>query len=204
MSPESIPILLGALTVFVVSTIAFGHRYADKSSKLDEKSKIDELNEVRMEMRADTTVSALDKIWRFLLEMREKDQDMQIDALLSDTATRKYFNKLINDLEQTFRDSMSVRNAWAKLGVYYEKLGKILYWFAAIEGLAGYPLLLFGSQLDPFLTLQQYYICGGVLFIVAITFIGLIVYVRRKISHNSKIYNEFKKKYLIDEVKFGK
>lgn len=208
MSPEPITILLGALTVFVGSTIVFGHRYADKCSKFDEKSKIDELNEVRIEMRADTTVSALDKIWRFLLDinrqMRAKDQDMKIDILLIDTTTRKYFNKLINDLEQTFRDSMKVRNAWDNLRVYYGKLGKILYWFAAIEGLAGYPLLLFGSQLNPFLTLQQYYIWGGVLFILAIIFMGLIVYVRRKISHNSNIYNEIKKKYLIDEVKIGK
>lgn len=207
MSSESITILLGALTVFVGSTIMFGHRYADKCSKFDEKSKIDELNEVRIEMRADTTISALDNIWRFLLDniqMRAKDQDMKIDILLSDTTTRKYFNKLINDLEQTFRASMNVRNAWDNLRVYYGKLGKILYWFAAIEGLVGYPLLLFGSQLNPFLTLQQYYIWGGVLFIVAIIFMGLIVYIRRKISHNSNIYNEIKKKYLIDEVKIWK
>lgn len=207
MSSESITILLGALTVFVGSTIMFGHRYADKCSKFDEKSKIDELNEVRIEMRADITISALDNIWRFLLDniqMRAKDQVMKIDILLSDTTTRKYFNKLINDLEQTFRASMNVRNAWDNLRVYYGKLGKILYWFAAIEGLAGYPLLLFGSQLNPFLTLQQYYMWGGVLFIVAIIFMGLIVYIRRKISHNSNIYNEIKKKYLIDEVKIGK
>ena len=159
MSPESITILLGALTVFAGSTIVFGHRYADKCSKFDEKSKIDELNEIRIEMRADITVFALDKIWRFLLgidrQRRVKGQDMKIDILLIDTTTRKYFNKLINDLEQTFRDSMNVRNAWDNLRVYYGKLGKILYWFAAIVCLVGYPLLLFGSQLNPFFTLGQ-------------------------------------------------
>jgi hypothetical protein len=209
MSPESISILLGALTAFVVSTLAFGHRFADKCGKFDEKSKIDELNGVRKEMRADSFVSAFEKIWAFLREidrkMGVKDMNdiVMNDISESDTAG-KFFQKLINDLEQTFRDDVDVRTAWENLRIYYGKLGKILYWFAAIVGLAGYSLLFLAVQANPFLSQEQYSVCGGILFIVAVTFIGLIVYVRRKISYNSKIYDEFRKKYLIDEVKFEK
>lgn len=214
MSPESTSILLGALTVFVGSVIVFAHRYDDKKGKFDEKSKIDELNEVRMAMRSDTTVSVLDNIWHFLFEidrkMRSNKEDkivdapfLKVDILLYDTSTREYFNKLINDLEQTFRDSMNVRNAWDNLRGNYGQLGKVLYLFAAIEGLVGYPLLFFVSQLNSLLTMEQYYLWGVSPFIVAIIFICLIVYILGKISHNSEVYDKFKEK-LIDGVRIGK
>jgi len=203
MSPESISILLGALTVFVVSTLAFGHRYADKCGKFDEKSKTDELNRILRGIRADSFVSTFEKIWGFLREidrkMVVKDQDMNnivMNDIRESDPRGKFFNNLINDLEQTFGDSVNVKNAWEHIRVYYGKLGNILYWFAGIEALVGYPLLVLVSQVNLFLTLQQYLICLAVLIIVAVTFIGLIIYVRRKISHNSKIYNEYRDKSL--------
>jgi hypothetical protein len=209
MSPESISVLLGALTIFVGSTIVFGHRCCDKCGKFDEKTKIDELNDVRKRLRAGSFVSVFETIWGFLREIDRKMGVKDINDIvmneISETDTAgKFFQKLINDLEQTFRADVDVRTAWENIRVYYGKLGKILYWFAAIEGLAGYSLLLLAAQSTTFLSQQQYLMCGGILFIVAITFIGLIVYVRRKISYNLKIYNEFREKCLIDEVKFEK
>ena len=208
MSPESISILLGALTVLVGSTILLGHRYADKSGKFDQKSKIDELNEIRIAIRSDTTVSALDTIWRFLVEtdqkMRREGEEMDVKSLLYDTSRRDYFNRLINDLERTFRDSMNVRKTWDNLRLQYKKLGNILYGGATIAGLAGYPLLFLSSQSTAFLSLQQYYLLGIFLIIVGIIVLGLVMYTRGKIVHNMKIYREFKKQYLIDELRIGK
>jgi hypothetical protein len=210
MSPEVIPLLIGALTVFVGTTIVFGHRHADKKDNFDEKPKIDELNDIRMRMRSDATMSSLDAIWRFLdREMKAKIEeskvrieDLKVDILFYDTTTRGYFNRLINDLERTFRDSMNVRNVWDNLRCKYEQMGKVLYLFGAIEALVGYPLIAV-IALNSFLTIEQYYLWGISLFIVAIIFIGLIIYIQRKISHNSKIYDEIKNKYLIDEVRIG-
>jgi len=208
MSPESLSVLLAALTVLVGSTVLFGHRYVDKSGKFDEKSKLDELNEIRMAIRSDTTVSALDTIWRFLVEtdqkMRREGEKMDAKSLLYDTSRRDYFNKLINDLERTFRDSMNARKTWDNLRLQYRKLGNILYGSATITGLVGYPLLFLSSQSASFLSLPQYYLLGVFLIIVGIIVLGCIIYTRGKIEHNLKIYKEFKKKYLIDELRIGK
>lgn len=208
MSPDLIPILVGALTILVGSTIAFGHRYADKSGKFDEKSKIDELNEIRMAIRSGNTVSILDKIWRFLVEtdqqMRKEKLNMDVNSLLYDINRREYFNRLINDLERTFRDDMNIRKTWDNLRLQYRKLGNILYGSAAIEGLVGYPLLILSSQSNSLLSSQQYSLLGVFLVILGIIFLGLIIYTRGKIVYNLKIYNGFKNQYLIDELRIGK
>lgn len=209
MSPEVISILIGALTVFVGTITVFGHRYADKKDKFDEKAKIDELNAVRLKMRSDKTMPSLDTVWRFLdREMKAKAEenkvrvgDLKVDILFYHTTTREYFNKLINDLEQTFRESISVRNVWDNLRCKYGQMGKALYLFGAIEALAGYPLIGL-IALNSFLTIEQYYLWGTGLFIVAIIFIGLLIYIQREVSHNSRIYDEIKKKWM-DEVRLG-
>lgn len=205
MSPETLAIVLSAFSVVLGVIVVFGHRFKDKKDKNAEKSKIDELNEIRLAMRSDETALALDDVYRFIdREMKEKKDETKVDILLYDTTTREYFNKLINSLEKTFRNSMKVRSSWDNLGSNYGKLGNILYCFATIEGIAGYPLLFLWLQQNPFFSLQQYYLWVSLMLIVAIVFIVLIWYFLRRISEYSKVYEEFKEKYLIDEVRIGK
>lgn len=70
--PESMPVFSAALVLLIGTAIVFGHRYTTQSSNFDEKSKTDELNEIRMAIRSDTTIPALDKLWRFLVITDQK------------------------------------------------------------------------------------------------------------------------------------
>jgi hypothetical protein len=203
MSPEVTPILIGVLTVFVGTTIVFGHRYNDKKEKFDEKSKIDELNEIRMSIRSDTTSSALENIWHFIDEqISGKKIVKRVWELFYETTSRQYFNRLINELEKTFKESMDVRDVWDDLRRKYGQLGRTLYLFGIIEAVLGYPLIAFFA-LDLFLSAEQYYIWSSSLFVVAFVFISIIIHTQRKISHNSEIYEKIKSKYMIDEVRIG-
>lgn len=86
---ELMPLIAGILALLIGLTIAFGHRCADKSAKQDEKTKIDELNEIRVAMRSKKTIPVLDKIWRLFVEPAQKRRDQnrkfEIDVLLYDT-----------------------------------------------------------------------------------------------------------------------
>jgi hypothetical protein len=55
-------VLMAILGVLIATAVAFGHRCSDRSGKLEEKSAIDELNEIRMAIRADSTAPALARI----------------------------------------------------------------------------------------------------------------------------------------------
>jgi len=201
MSPEVVSILVGVLTILVGTTIVFGHRYSDKKDKFDEKSKLDELNEIRIEMRLDKTSLALEDVYHFLYEqLNIKKVVKKVWELFYETSSRRYINKLINELEQTFRESMNVQNVWDNLRCKYGQMGKVLYLLGAIEALAGYPLIALVA-FNSFQSIEQFYLWGIGLFIVAIIFIGLIIYIQKKISYNLKIYNEIKKKYLEDGVR---
>jgi len=196
---ELMSVIAGALTLLVVVTIAFGHRYADKSAKLDEKTKIDELNEIRIAMRSDATIPVLDKVWRFLVKrdqkMREEGENFDINSLLYDIEHRDYFNKLINDLERTFRDNASVRETWEDLRALYGKLGNTLYGFGLIVALVGYPLLVLSSQFATLLSPLQCYLLWILLVIIGITFLGLILHFREKAMSCLKNYKKSKEQY---------
>lgn len=207
---ELISVVAGALAVLVGSTLAFGHRYADKSSKFDEKSQSDELNEIRMEMRSDVTVLAIDRLWRFLVEVNQKvnpkmkrDGLMDVSLLLYDVDQRERFNKLLNDLEKTFKESVNIKEAWVALRFNYGRLGKIFYAYAAMVGLIGFPLLCLSSQTVAFLSTEHITLLWILLAVLGVLFWGPITYVYRKITSNMMIYQEKRKQYL-DGVKIVK
>ena len=204
---ELVSVFAGVLTLLIAVSIAFGHRYADKSAKLDEKTKIDELNEIRIAMRSDTTIPVLDKIWRFFLEtdqkMREESLNFDIHSLLYDIKRREFFNKLINDLERTFKDSASVREAWEDIRLQYGKLGNTLYGFALIVALVGYPLLVLSSEFMTLLTPLQCYLLWILLVIVGIIFLALVLYFHGKAMFSLKNYKKPKEQYLVDELRIS-
>lgn len=129
---------------------------------------------------------------------------MDIDSLWYDINRRDHLNKLINDLERTFKDSTSIRKTWNLLRLQYGKLGKTLYGFAAIVGLAGFPLLIVSSQSVTLLSTQHCSLLWVLLVIVGIIFLILILHIRGKIISNLKIYKKAKEKYLIDELRIRK
>ena len=136
--------------------------------------------------------------------MRKIRLNMDIDSLWYDINRRDHLNKLINDLERTFKDSTSIRKTWNLLRLQYGKLGKTLYGFAAIVGLAGFPLLIVSSQSVTLLSTQHCSLLWVLLVIVGIIFLILILHIRGKIISNLKIYKKAKEKYLIDELRIRK
>jgi hypothetical protein len=207
LSPELVSVVAAALTILIGCIIAFGHRCADESGKFDERSKTDELNEIRMAIRADVTILAIDKLWQFLVDtnqkMKKEGSSMDVRLLLYDVIRREPFNKLVNDLEQTFKESMNTKDAWVMLKTSYGRLGKILYVFSATLAFIGYPLLCLSSQTVTLLSTEQLILSWILIAILGIVFLGLIVYIHRTIASNRRIYQE-KRQYLVDGVKIGK
>jgi len=159
-------------------------------------------------MRYETTLPSLDNLWRFLIEidqrMRKSGLNMDIKLLFYDVNYRGSLNKLINDLERTFRDSMNVREAWNNLRLQYGQLGKTLYGLAATAGIVGYSLIIVSSQSVTLLSEQQLSWLWILPVIVVALFLGLMLHIQGRIHSNVRIYQEAKERYLIDEVRLEK
>jgi len=209
LSSDSVTVLGGALVVIVGVIFTFGYRFSDKSSKFDGKTQTDELNEIRMAMRSDSTVYAIDKLWAFLTETSDKigqeGGNFDVTLLLFDTVYRESFNKLINEMERTFTESANIKQAWSGQKCLCWRLGKILYGCAI--GLAGFgfPLLVLSSQSSPFPLSADSLILLWILFLaMSIAFIAPIKYTYDQIVSVAKIYREKRDKYLVDEVRISK
>jgi hypothetical protein len=207
LSSELVGVVAGALAILVGAILVFGHRFSDKSGKFDEKSQSDELNEIRLAMREDTVIKAIDRMWRFLmktdLEMK-KGSKMNVGDLLYDINRRDLFNKLINELEQSFQDSAKVKETWLALRSGYGRLGKILYACATMLGALGFPLLCLSSQTLSLLSSEQLVLLWFVVAILGILFLGLVVYTHRQIASNMTVYQTKWRQYRIDDVKVGR
>ncbi len=197
LSPQFTTVLAGALAVLVGASIAFGHRYADKRSKLDENSS--ELNEISIGIRTETTVPSLDKLYRYLVETEKTvgSSNFDVASLFYDVNRRKQFNHLINELERTFSDSSNVKNTWLTLRASYGRLGDAFYGFAVVVGAGGYTLLLLESDylgpLTPALVMPLF-----VLFVAVAIVIGvLITVIHRRITTNLRTYEKAKDRQLI-------
>jgi len=207
LSSELVGVVAGALAILVGAILVFGHRFSDKSGKFDEKSQSDELNEIRLAMREDTVIKAIDRMWRFLmktdLEMK-KEPKMNVGDLLYDINRRDLFNKLINELEQSFQDSAKIKETWLALRSEYGRLGKILYACATVLGALGFPLLCLSSQTLSLLSSEQLVLLWFVVAILGILFLGLVVYTHRQIASNMTVYQTKWRQYRIDDVKVGR
>ena len=207
LSSELVGVVAGALAILVGAILVFGHRLSDKSGKFDEKSQSDELNEIRLAMREDTVIKAIDRMWRFFmktdLEMK-KGSKMNVGDLLYDINRRDLFNKLINELEQSFQDSAKVKETWLALRSGYGRLGKILYACATVLGALGFPLLCLSSQTLSLLSSEQLVLLWFVVAILGILFLGLVVYTHRQIASNMTVYQAKWRQYRIDDVKVGR
>ncbi len=208
LSSESVTVIAGALAVFVGSAIVFGIRCGDKGSKLDEKSQIDELNEIRMAMRSDATLLAVDRLWQFLTEVNQKMKkerlEMDVSLLLIDVDRREPFNKLLNDVEKTFRDCLNVKDSWNAMKSNYTRLAEILYAYAATIGLIGFSLLCLNLVTPTLLSSEGLTVAWTLVLVIGILFLIPLIYIYRKVALNVAIYQEKKKHYLIDEVKIQK
>jgi hypothetical protein len=208
LSTDSITVIGTALAVVVGAVLTFAYRYSDKSSKFDEKTQTDELNEIRFWMRSESTVKAIDKLYAFLSETKErkiKEGDrFEVTVLLYDTVRREPFNKILNEVEHTFSESAKIKQAWSDQKSLCARLGKILYLFAAVVAAFGFTLLFLSSQNSPFILSSNILITLLALFlIVCVAFIVSIKYTNDKIISSRKIYSEKRDKYL-EEVKIEK
>lgn len=192
LSSDSVTVLGGALAIIVGVIFTFGYRFSDKSNKFEDKTQTDELNEIRMAMRSDSTVYAIEKLWAFLTETsNEIGKDFDVTLLLFDTVHREPFNKLINEIERTFTESANIKQAWSGQKCLCWRLGKILYGCAI--GLAGFgfPLLVLSSQSSPLTLSGDSLIILWILFLaMSIAFIAPIKYTYDQIVSAAKIYRE--------------
>lgn len=196
-------ILASGLATFIVVFTVFGHRCSDKAEKFDERA--EELNKIRIGMRSDTTLPALDKLWQFLVEankkMNQRDQSMGVTLLFYDVERRDLLNKLINDIEQTFENSRKVGEVLDSLRSAYGQLGRALYVLVAIVGLGGYGLLILDLGFA-FLESELWFalLCDLLVVIIILCFEAILAK-SRMIHSNQKVYQKARKQYLIDEVR---
>lgn len=207
MSPTSITVLAAALAVLVGACLAFGHRYGDKSNSFDQKPKADELNDIRIAMRSESTIPVIEKLWCFLVETQQKlakeGLSLDVGSLLYDTSRREHFNKLINDLEKTLKESMNIKDSWDELRIRYAQLGNALYGFSAVVGIAGYSFLINEAlSLTP-LSVEQLKIAVAAFAIFCILFLVIALKIRQKMTSSEATYKKARMKYLIEEPRIG-
>lgn len=211
LSSELVNVVAGALAIVVGAIFVFGHRFSDKSGKFGEKSQSDELNEIRLAMREDTVIKAIDRVWQFLmktdLEIKKESKNkhsLNVRDLPYDINRRDLFNKLINELEQSFQDGAKVKETYLALRSGYGRLGKILYACATVLAALGFPLLCLSSQTLSLLSSEQLVLLWFLVAILGILFLGLVVYTYRQIASNMTVYQAKWKQYRIDDVKVGR
>jgi hypothetical protein len=208
LSSDLITVIAAALTLVVGGILAFGYRCSDKSGKYEDKSQSDELNEIRMAMRSDMTVRSLDNLWKFLSEsnqqLQKEGRTLDVNLLLLDVYRREPFNKLINDLEQTFTESMKIKEAWIGLKTSNGRLGNILYTYAAALSVTGFPALFLSSDGVNLLSMDVLMFLWSSVIILGLVFLIPIIITYRRVCSSRNAYQEKRKQYLIDEVKIAK
>ena len=193
---------VGALAVIVGTTVGFAHRYGDAHSKLLEKTKTDELNDVRLALRDDETIPVVQNLWTFLnltnQEMKKVDLELDISSLKFDVERREKFNGLINDLFKSFKVEARVKQCWDELVQHYRNIGRTLYALSATAAIGGYSMIILGltSLLDPFV-LQA--VVGTIVIGTGCAIIGAYSFsLLGKIGHSLKLYQDAIKKYLVE------
>jgi hypothetical protein len=200
--------LVSLLAVFLIALvgfiIAFAYRFGDKCNKYDEKAQTDELNEIRLAMRSESTVNAINKMWKFLYaadQLVKQGLNLDVGVLLVDNVRKEPFNKLINELDQTFRENENVKENWDSIKYGYSRLSKFLYVYAGSFGVACIvPLCLSLPSVDiipPVGTIILWVVCA----IIGIAFLIPIFYFYKKIAQSESAYAEKKKQYITDEVR---
>ncbi len=198
-------ILGAALAVTVGVIFAFGHKYTGESAKFDEKSKADELKEIRIAIREDTTVPAINRLWQFLVEseqaFRREGRQFDLGLLFYDVNRREQFNEVINQIERSFRNAMEIRTSWDALRDDYNRLGRTFYALAIVVSVGGYATLIVASITPAVLTSD---IVAGIVIIALFagaTFSWRLFTTGRKITTNDKQYRDARDRYLIDELR---
>jgi len=192
----------GALAVVVVAALGFGHRYGDAKVRLLEKTKTDELNDVRLAIRDGETIPILQNLWNFLnltnQEMKKVNLELDVSSLKFDVERRERFNHLINDVFRSFKIEAGVKECWDELVQEYGDLGRTMYILSATVAIGGYSAIFLSlTGLLDSLALEV----AVVVIIIVVICIILGVYgfsMLSKIGHNLKLYQDAIKKYLVE------
>ncbi len=201
VSTDLVASIAVAVGLLIGASIEFGHRYRDRGASLLEKPKADELAEIRLGMRDEETMPILEKLWEFLnrtnQELRKTNREMKVSELSLDTGRRGKFNDLINDLFQSFKGEIEIKQSLEDLTREYSHLGGALYSIAGIAGFGSYSILILSltNWLDP---------VGSGGFIIALTcsILGIyIVVLLKRVGRKLKVYQDAMKKYLLEVPK---
>src|SRR5439155_18312802 len=191
-----------ALALIVGTGIGLGHRYGDAKSKLLDKPKTDQLNEIRLAIRDEETIPILQNLWNFLdlvnQEMKKLSLALDVSSFKFDIERREKVNHLINEIFRSFKAEAGVKQCWDDLVQRYGNLGLTLYTFSAIAGLGGYTTISLGLT-----GLLDNFGLGATLTSIIITIVcGVLGFysfaLHLNIKNSLKLYQNAVKKYLTE------
>jgi hypothetical protein len=190
------------LALVIGTLITFGHRFADVASKLDDKPKSDEVQDMQISIRTEEASPHLNRLWAFLDETALKDPRLRYDvsALFSDVSRRNRLNDLVNGLERAHMVAVGVLKAWRSVRTWNRRISRILYVLAAADGVVGYGLIYLGLQDPPQVSLGLFYYGIGALVVLTASLFVLAVLCLLKAGSNQKTYDEARMKYLLEGV----
>lgn len=194
--------IAGALALAVGVAIAFGRKYGDSRASLHEKTKTDELNELRLAIRDEHTIPIIGRLWAFLdrtnKELKSINLELDIDSLKFDVVRREKFNGFINEVFQSFKTEDEVKRCWSELVSCYSDLSRTLYLLGIVMALGGYSILILSltSYLD---NLPLETLIAVIVTISISAALGIMgYYVLRKIGRSLKLYQNAVNKYVVE------
>ncbi|MCJ7760097.1 hypothetical protein MUP59_03020, partial [Candidatus Bathyarchaeota archaeon] len=132
---------------------------------------------------------------------RDGEEPLTIEELLLDLVRREHVNKLINKVEHTFQESAAIRNTVDDLKLGYRNVGWLLYGFAIVTGLGGYPLLVASIDSVTFVSDQQLYLLWAFLISTAGVLVIMMAHARWRLSSQSGTYRKARGQHLVDNLR---
>nr|MDO8099324.1 hypothetical protein [Candidatus Njordarchaeota archaeon] len=200
LTPELRTVLIPVLGIFAGALLTLGLRYSGKAERCDDKA--DELNDIRMQMRSKNTLPALDRLLQFMVETNKKEKkgSLGVSVRLYDTERKDILNRLINDIEQTFKNSRRIGEALDSIRSAYQQIGRALY-VLVVAALGSLGLIVLDLVLASSESGLMFIFLLDVLFVIFIL-CSYSIFSQLRIAHsNEKLYQKERKQYLLDEVK---
>ena len=194
--------------------VYFGKYYFSKSGKFEDKNQLDELNELRIQIRNIETLPAIDKIWKYLdyvydekARNRGGPNPIEIKAtdIAHDNEHRHELHTLLNELTKIIKKDLDVKGVCNKLMEDYRKIGNMLFILVGVLG-SGSVILIFVIPILNLLHIEEpvsSYIpyLWLVLIVVVLTIIFRTISLIQKTKSIQRSYYEQRKKYLTEDVR---
>ena len=198
------------LLVFLVSASFYCSKYYhDKSGKFEDKDQLEELNELRIQIRNTETLPVIDKLWEYLDHVYDEKTGYLGDSnpinikatdIAYDHEHRHNLNTLLNELTRIIEKDLDVKGVWNKLMEGYRKISINIFILAGVSG-SGFVIPILNllhidesiSSYIPYLWLVQ--------FAVGVTILSRTISLIQKTKSDQRSYSEKRKKYLTEDIR---